>query len=524
MATQNIIISIYRDPISIPTPSGSQISTLGGWARTDGGFIDFNPDGTYNQNGLISGETNDSNKHAINRMLRFMADDYLLLAGYVYRWNTGIDAWEISLDLNALGAVSGSSRNIGLYAMHINDDPYMVTAWQSGSTDTWASARYNGRTQVWETGNLGSVFTTSDTQGSVHTEIQHRNKIYFVGSSNVNMAAYDAATDTFSVIPFGENIRHPIDFCVYNDVLYALTKNVLKEIVIHRVEATTTRALRLGEASGTESPTELDNFEGRNLLFVDNSFDATPKMYAFALADTSTSGSWAMFEILDSGGGLVETARLDSKIPFDTNRGEEQIYRCFADHRNRWTNDSTGDGSTLLNTSHYNISFRENGDIHSIYSRAFWNGGEQISMPGNTFGIQSHWASAHTKVGDGSRVSERLRLTTDDARLMDIVLNRAVPIENGRMRLHFNVLEASGYLNGTPCGVRWFYDENGHTPQKQCTISNPSDGTISGVHNLMAGIEIQDAEFTVDWHAQDDGIDRFQFVNLLGHVVTTGVV
>lgn len=533
MPTQNIAIAIYRQT-GTATPSGAQDPSFGGWARTDGGLVDF--DGTYDNDGIANAETENLNKQALNRMARFMADDYLLLGGRVYKWNQVSDVWDTSLDLTQLASETGSSRNIGLYPVFVNNQPYLVTAWQSGNTSTWASARLNGVTDVWETGNLGTVFNASEVQGSILTEVQHRNRIYFISSSQTDIGVYDAILNRLTTYKWHNDVtvRHPMDLVVYSGVVYCLNKNTGGEILLHKIGAQTEQVVRLGEADSITAPSTSINFTGRNLLFVDNWFAPDqPRMYALTMRSDSPSitppnGRWTLFGTVGSGNSIHDLGRFESKIPYDSFGTEDQVYRAFADHRNRWLGRTPGDPTAFddVNTSHYNIGYKPNGNPFSAFSRAFWDGPTGGVMPGNTFGQQVTWAWAADKVSNGSRTVERIRGETEDARIMDIVLN-SVSKDNsapGKVRLNFDVIQGSGALNGTACGVRWFYDTAGHTPQKQCTLANPSQGSISGVHKMMAGIEVGGGPFTVDWDAKADNVPRFTHINLVGHVVTTGVL
>jgi len=241
-------------------------------------------------NGItVAGETaiGNDNKLAVNRLVNFMNNVYFLVSNKVFIFNESTKVWSESFSLT--GKDSTRSNSIGLYPVVIGSTPYLYTAWNT-TTSTWQAARLNGLTNTWELmGTAASILNPSDANGGILNEIRHKSRIYFIDSTTVNVAFYDFATDTFGLIPWPDSVMHPMDFCAYNGELYCLNKSgdgvAQYETIILLYKINNESISLVDNFFGSHRAiTNTNDFEGRNMLFVDNIYDSNnPVLYAYSI-------------------------------------------------------------------------------------------------------------------------------------------------------------------------------------------------------------------------------------------------
>jgi hypothetical protein len=515
-------------------------------------------------------ETSNINKQAINRAANFLNTAYALIGDRVYEYVQESGLWTTSTTLTAKTTTATSS--IGLYPVFVNNIPFLVTAWSTGGNN-WRYAKLNGNTNTWTiSANISGPSIPTDSLGGVLTEHQHRNRIYFVGDSTTQIGFYDFENDSFGFITWSSTVRHPMDFCTFGRDLYCLNKDASNNVNIHRIDLTSTTIVSTFDRTSQTSPTPdagsalttTNNFEGRALLFVDNIFDSgNPTMYAdyvvnggrdigqFPATETNhgvTSEQYghnsdgSLLNRTSAGGGAGAFQANPFKMmqnqastgdDSDIRKGEGLILRCFVDQKNRDVDLS--DITNISASSRYSVDCQTGngggGDFGNLHYWKFTGSGtaplhlEIIKPDGQqaSFGWLGtptqqirHRAVVHEKIGGGGRYYE---LNGSDEKLPNIVFRGFTTTnQDGVVRINYTLQTSASAPSGTNVTVRWFWDDNMHSPERICTFVGTSDGTNSGI--LIADLPIEDKEYFVDWDARSDGATRNVRINVNGQVST----
>ena len=185
---------------------------------------------------IPSGEGTTVDKRATNVVVDFQNKIYGWYGKNILEFTHGKSA-EQSLSLEVNQVVAANSAHIGLYPMVIRNKRKLVTAYQ-GTSNFWKMAILDGDTLSWTQNLGGSAFTTAVSD--VAAEIKYNNKLYFALNSSASLDRIYLLDPTsqgsaFSEILLGEQLKCPVDFCVYNNSLYLLGKNNSRHVVVHKV-------------------------------------------------------------------------------------------------------------------------------------------------------------------------------------------------------------------------------------------------------------------------------------------------
>jgi len=270
--------------------------------------------------GEISSGTEESsniNKQAVNRAVNFMGKDYVLIGDGIYVYNDDTLTWDLSQI--ATGKTPASTSCLGLYPAYFNDAPHLTTAWSVSDTSTWFYAIMNGNTNVWAIGSFGAGgngLAPDDSEGGILTEIQHKDRIYYLTSASGEIGFYNYRTKTGGTFSISQESRHPMDFCSFQNNLYLINHDGSDDIQIlqvkpsgledggstkFQVNLTTAEASDIGGVFVGESINNNNDFEGRPLIFVDNIYDSGnvdglhpggpgPTMWTYYVAAAETAG------------------------------------------------------------------------------------------------------------------------------------------------------------------------------------------------------------------------------------------
>lgn len=516
-------------------------------------------------------ESSNINKQAINRGVNFLNDAYALVGDRIYKYSLESGVWAQSLALT--GKDNSRTNSLGLYPVFVNNVPTLITAWNTTGS-SWRSASLNGDTDVWTVSSeKGGIINPVDADGGILNEHQHGTKIYFIGSDTNSIAWYDYYDDNFGTITWSTTVRHPMDFCTFGRDLYCLNKDASSNVRIYRITLSSTSLVRTFTRTAQTPPvpdigstlTTANNFEGRPLLFVDNVFDSgNPTMYAqyvvngtgpkFVLDDTNhglgveyyqhnTNGTISIkapsnptvgayqanpVKMMTNQAGLLQEGR------GETRKGEGMILRCFVDQKNRDVDlsDSTNISVASRFSTFCQAGNGGGGDFGILWYHQFDGSGtapafsELLRADGqsSSFGTLAfpakqcrHRSLVHEKLGGGARYFE---LNVNAQKLPDIVYRGLEStVQDGVVRIKYELKTSLDAPSGTNVNVRWFYDDNLHSPERRCTLTKTSVGSISG-NNIAIGIPIEDKEYFVDWDAKSDGAMRNVRVHLNGQVST----
>jgi hypothetical protein len=519
-------------------------------------------------------ETGSINKQAINRLAHFMNNTYMLAGDSIYIYDEVSKTWSVSLWL--ADKAGTESNSIGLYPVMIGNTPSLITAFNTTGA-TWQAVILNGLTDIWASGLTGTVFNPNDANGGILNEVQHKNKIYFIDSNVSNIGWYDFQLDDFGTIPWSDTVLHPMDFVTYQSGLYCLNKDASRNINLHRIDrdSTTMVGNPIILRSGSQGPdgeqlnaalSTISNLEARNLLFVDNvRVDASGKPVLWAInmshADTegtSSSDFGATFTALtlDNNDNFTGVNGFTPNASFMSNpfkmmhnqvgatddfiaKPESMVMRMYIDQREREVVGETRihcstrfggycGGQPSANGSVYAGG---GGDFNYLVNWDWLGGGApgyplgQWGGPASWFFIQGikearHRSFPHEKIGGGARSSV---LLPDGYKNIDIVYRGSQTTDqSGVMRIFYNLITTSGVPNGTNVSVKWFYDDNLHAPESQCTPVGTSHGAVSGLQVVSLPAD-SGTIFYFDWDAQGDGLRYGSRINLNGLVSTSDI-
>jgi len=487
---------------------------------------------------IVNGEPNDLAHIAHNRGVLFRNEIYVGVASSVFRFDHGPGVWVEEARLPF--APVGWNRQIGLYPMILNNAPYLVTAYQRGTTATWESIRLNGITNVWESGSTGTLYNHSND--GIHAEVVHNRKVYFQGNDNSVLGVYDPATQTFDTITHSPVINFPTDLATYSGVLYQLHSNASNEIKITKVEGSVGfETLTLSDGAGGNEISIANNTFGRCLLFTDNLFttadsgvDGASKLYAFYMCNPAVGfDGWGVWHLEGNGkGDLTEIRRHEEVLlgaGLRSGNGTADIdpagaWRVIYDQQTLF--------ASGLGVPDYTFIFREQGggDHNNYRGLRFTDPDPSLPLANvESFTYQWHMAYPQDKLGGGARFSPYTTalagLGVSNVPILGIGLRgNLIPSEvNGNTRISYNLLPSSG--DGAHAGVishvRWFYNTYGEMALTPCTLEDSSDGVIEG--NVIYGVVAESGKtYTVDWKAAADGVANNVLVNMVGFVATTG--
>ncbi len=537
---------------------------------------------SYLGNAGLTGTSEDGNlnKHAINRAVHFMNNVYVLLGENVYIYDEVAGTWSISLVLT--GKDGTRTNSLGLYPVFIKDVPHLITAWHTTS-DVWQSARLNGDTNTWTLGNTANILSTLgpiDIDGGVLNEIQHKSKIYFLTAGLLDIGWYDFVTDAFGQIVWGATVRHPMDFVTYNSELYCLNKDASRNINLHKITlGGTTLVLGPvigrfgdqgpdGEQQGAALSTT-NNFEGRNLLFVDNvrvDTNGEPVLWAMNQTHADTGGTaisdfGLSFRALATGvaGDLDNAAGFSPNAGFWSNpfkmgqnqvgagedfipKDEDMTMRCFIDQRERElapgnisrVHCSTRFGGFCATPSQNgSLYYGGGGDFGYLVNWTWLGGGapgsdlQNVGGPASwspVYGLKEarHRSPPHEKIGGGARSSVIL---PDGNKNIDIVFRGTdTTDQDGVMRIYYRFITTSGVPNGTNVAVKWFFDKNLHAPETQCVPTGTSHGSIDVFGQQAVSIPADSGTlFWFDWHVKSNNLPYGTVINLNAVVVANEI-
>lgn len=444
----------------------------------------------------------------------------------------GLGLWQVSASPFTQGFNYGETV-LGMYPMMITGVPYLVTAAAVGSvgfsTGGWRSIKLNGITGTWDSGNIISVpngfLNPGVVGGTIHTEVRHKNKIYFVSNGSQfqgrGLYVYNPEDDLISQVQFlnglnGPVLRFPMDLCVFNDKLYILapTDNAQTnqcDLVLWRVGGALAPVVTL--ETGIHPRT--DNHDGRNALFVDNYYGSKPKLYAINYMESKTGGldGFGLWEMEELNGQIVNNGRLPSNpnmprgVDFQGGNREE-IWRVFTDPKRE-----AGAGGLPIWEHRF---APERGANYSAY---VFNGSGTTQTFWANLSVHFLFSYAHSRGNDaGARIANFGEVNLD---VHSIDESRAA---EGLLGINFRLIPSfTNYPAGTPLAVRLFYDRQGH-PQKEenlGTLVSPASGTISGKRLLVSAIS--GVTNTVYWDFGSDGLSGGQELGFSIHASTTGV-
>ncbi len=525
--------------------------------------------------GLV--ETSNNNKQAINRAVHFMNNDYVLLGNRVYVYDQELQTWSVSLNMD--GKVASETNCIGLYPVFVGNAPQLVTAWNTTGAN-WQSAKLNGLTNVWSSGAVGAVFDPSDANGGILNEVQHKNRIYFVDSNTTNLGWYDYFGDNFGLTGWDNQVRHPMDFVTFNEELWCLVKDDVLNINLHRInDDGSTQLLGLdimnragpSGAGGIQVNSALstaNNFEGRNLLFVDNvrrDIDDKPIMWGINMAHgviilgVHSKHGITFTAIVDDGTGTITGANLSTinasflsnpfkfgaqqegsgDDEFHISKVEETVFRCYIDQRER----ELGLISAIHCSSRVSMlcaggdaffgAAAGGGGNHNLLLNWQWLGGGSPGFPLKSWAGLASWdlgygkseathrSFPHEKIGGGARSSV---LLSDGTKNIDIAYRGTDTTDvEGIMRVFYSLITTPGVPNGTNVSIKWYYDENLHAPETQVAPTGTSDGVISGLEIVSLPAD-SGALYFFDWDVKAAGLAYGSRINLNGVVVTADSV
>lgn len=522
MATNSRLGARYLEPAGIPFFSPGPTGTIAHRQADDGDILSSPFNG-----GILVGEITSINKSAVNRVIKIRNIIYWLVGGSIYSFNETTDSFNGSWvkEIEFPAATTGSSNNIGLYPVYDQgaNTQYLATAYQEGSTSTWRSIRKNLDTGIWESGNSSTVFQAGGLiQDGIFAEILFNNRVYFIhdDTNSDGIGVYDILSQSFSTVTWNEIVRHPFDFVVHSGLLYCLGKNDSAHSLVFRIEGgLAIRKLRLSSDANTSS----NEFQGRNLLITDNEYPLDGGVHVdrmYAIYPTDGPG-WGVSEIQATGTApdLFEPRRIDGLLPTFIRTSltpEVNIFRCLLDQANESIN-------PVANTRQIQVlEFRGGGGDGQSLNHYSWSGPDLGGEMANLGSIAPQWhlASPHEKDGSGARFST----FAGSNKIMDIALSGLSDIGSGKLRLNFSLFPSLSIHAGTPVNVKWFFDTQGHSPQRQCTLQNSSHGTI-GIDNVIKGIVMSSGvSYTTEWTWETDGVNKFDKVNLQGFVAITGYI
>lgn len=529
--------------------------------------------GGTGMNGSV--ETGSVNKQAINRVVHFMNNVYMLAGDRIYKYDELSKTWNTSL---VIADKDGTATNsIGLYPVFTNNKPKLITAFKTTSGGVWQSLQLNGLSNTWSSGNTGNPSVgATDIDGGILNEIQHNNRIYFIDSDTTNIGWYDFQENEFGSTIWSDTVRHPMDFCTYESGLYCFNKDDSRNHNLHRIDENPNTTVMVGNPiilrNGLAGPdgeqnnaalSTTNNLEARNLLFTDNvrvDADGKPVLWALCMAEADTAGTggagasdngvaWTAL-VLD-GAGNFTGANMSSDANFYSNpfkmgknqvgAGEEYIakpehtvFRLFLDQREREVNNYTAIhcmsrwGGYCGGAPTAYLYAGGGGDFNYL-AYWQWNGGGAPGFPLTNWAGPAAWdymyaqkegrhrAFPHEKIGGGARSSV---LLSDGNQNIDIVFRGTdTTNEDGVMRIFYNLLTTPGVPNGTNVSVKWYYDKKLHAPETQCVPTGTSHGTIGGLRatNIPAD---SGTLFYFDWHVLSNNIGYGKKINLNGVVLT----
>jgi hypothetical protein len=526
------------------------------------------PSSVYLGNTGITGviESSNINKQALNRSVNFLNDVYTLIGNAIYKYVPESGLFETSLVLT--GKDGTRTNSIGLYPVWVNNKSTLITAWNTTGS-TWRYAKLDDTGQ-WTVGPTSSVVNPSDANGGILHEIQHEKKIYFVDSGTTTIYWFDYQDERFGSTSWSSTVRHPMDFCVFGNDLYALNKDASSNINIHRIDGTSTtnvatynRTVQSGFSDINSALTTTNNFEGRALLFVDNVFDTgNPVMHSFYMAHGvgneanipgpetdhgistlsfthNADGTLTNIDAIHPGLAIAfpanpwkmmqnQTGGEEFRFGDPVRKDEGLVLRCFVDQKNRELDlsDSTNIGC-MARMSMGGCTPGEGGGGDFTNLQYFGHEGSGVIIRSDNQPASFRWdgfpakqsrhrAFAHEKIGGGARYWE----LNGGNRLANIEFRglENTPA-NGVVRIKYRLTTTADAPSGTNVSVRWFYDRNLHAPESFCTLVSTSDGSLSG-NFIATSIPLADKEYFVDWDAKADGAPRNQLTYLNGQVAT----
>lgn len=331
-----------------------------------------------------------------------------------------------------------------------------------------------------------------------------------------------------------------------------------------------------------ETLTSTSQYEGRPLIFVDNVYDSkvnnkAPVMYTSYICHAvgaspidSNDSNHGLHHIpfrADSDGGLIsqEVAGIGYGFranPFKCNQNQEaalpwiggaprgvpsrkderMVLRTFVDQKTRGIDlsektaivigtrfagqacaGSPGGGGDFTNQFYHKFvgSGNRQGDagMPDLPTRG---GGshtmEYIGMPAKG---TRHRAAAHERHGGGARYHT---LDGNSNRIADIVYRGVTTLPSvGIVRINYNIIPSLANPTGSTVAVRWFYDENLHAPETNCTLIGTSHGSLSG-NFIAATIPVESGTiYYVDWDAKTDGLSNGKEINLNAMIILNDI-
>lgn len=509
--------------------------------------------------GSGNAETGNRRKQATNRVVNFMNNVYFQVGDKIYKWDDVGETWNVSHVMTDKSTTE--SNCIGLFPVNVGGRPKLVTAWASNANTNWFGASLDGLTDVWEEQEIALGINPTDGDGGIHTTCQFAGRIYFLLPQAPWLSIYwfDYTYLTLGSLPIqGAGLANwvfPAELCVFNNELYCINKdgfgeniNIWKMTSEDGVKPQFMAQFPREPSAHTgedffSALTSAAEFEGRVMLYVDHVSDdravQRPKLIAYyvvsgadekigTIDDTSHGFGSIVYQIPDAPATGLQSFQ---SIGFAGNplkmmantlgagedvvaaKGERMVVRVHTNQAEKFR----GDGEFTNNKTVISVASRFG--MYCSTPQAGAGGGEgnvlfqHTSLPSGEFAFFAfqregrHRAFPHEQIGGGGRISV---VDNNGDPIIGMTLLEPQPIANrqGIIRLNYQMHTTPAHPNGTPVNVRFFYDTNGHAPERPCTLIT-SDvgelgqaGSISG--NIIFGIAADSGNHWVDWNAAAD--------------------
>jgi hypothetical protein len=508
----------------------------------------MDPDGDHHTKTKIDGaslgtatnENANNNKQAYNRSMVVGEYIYWLQGNsiYAYHTHTGSQVTSKTLPSGANGNLRG--MNSGLYQALISGVPHIVTVHMPNDTSVRAAVQ-NIATSGWSDMRLytAATFRALEASGGFRAEIFYNNKLYIAG--NRTYLIYNPATDTYVEGTFPTTSLGPFDWCPYMGGLY---------LTGHRSNSGGVQIFEMVENNGpvfrAESPglaiAAQEHIEGRATLFTDREHlysiyysSGTPQpgfgMYKFGMVGDSVSYIGDVTSTINpgtaaakNGSDVNNTSRFRVTTFVHQNEdpdGQEGIVFYF--DRGGGTGNHISLGvpqyyeQQVWDTNATNLQFDESntGTVSGVFTTV---GRVDTSEDGGPASPLTAYQLAYStsKNGAGERIYNLS--IAPEPRIQITRVATSGQIVGINYRIATNTIN---FANGTDVAVLFKYDENKHSPRKNCYLQNTNIGTIVGNRKIVVAADNQ-TDYYVEWNAQQDGFGSRVRAAIVPFIATTG--